>query len=54
MPIYGAYDAYMDTSRDYSTLFAESSTGPIIGDVLVSGCRVLGGTARAQIATKAE
>ena len=39
----GALDAYIDTSRDYSTWFAESSTWPIIGDVLVSGGRVKGG-----------
>ena len=36
----GAFDAYVDTSRDYSTWFAKSSSGPIIGDVPVSevGC----------------
>ena len=28
----GAFDAYMDTSRDYSTWFAESFVGPIIGE----------------------
>ena len=50
----GSFDAYMDTNRDYSTWFAESSTGPIIGDVLVSGGRVLGGFIRAQVATRVE
>ena len=39
----GTFDAYVDTSRDYSTGFAEFSTGPIIRDVPVSGGRVLGG-----------
>ena len=39
----GTFDAYVDTSRDYSTWFAESSMGPIIGDVLVSGGRGLEG-----------
>ena len=39
----GALDAYIDTSKDYSTWFAESSTWPIIGDVPVSGGRVLRG-----------
>ena len=41
-----AFDAYVDTSIDYSTWFVESSTGLIIGDVLVSGGRVLGGAIR--------
>ena len=44
----------MDTNRDYATWFAESSTGPIIGDVPVSGGRVLRGIIRTQEATKAE
>ena len=39
----GTFDAYVDTSRDYSTWFEEFSTGPIIGDVPVSGGRVLEG-----------
>ena len=43
----GSFNAYMDTSRDYATWFAESSTGPIIGDVSVSGGRVLEGIIRA-------
>ena len=34
--VMGAFDAYMDLSRDYSTWFAESSTGPIIGDIPLS------------------
>ena len=50
----GTFNAYVDTSRDYSTSFAESSTGPIIGDVLVSGGRMLGGVIRTQVATEAE
>ena len=33
----GSFDAYMDTRRDSTIWFAESSIGPIIGDVLVSG-----------------
>ena len=44
----------MDTNRDYATWFAESSTGPIIGDVPVSGGRVLRGIIRTQEANKAE
>ena len=48
----GSFDAYMDTSRDYATWFAESFTGPIIGDVLVSGGRVLGGIIHAQVASR--
>ena len=28
----GAFDAYVDTSRDYSTWFVESFVGPIIGE----------------------
>lgn len=43
----GTFDAYMDTSRDYATWLAESSAGPIIGDVPVSGGKVLGGIIRA-------
>ena len=39
------FDAYVDTSRDYSTWFVESSVGPIIKDVPVNGGRVLGGIA---------
>ena len=48
----GAFDAYMDTSRDYSTWFAESSTRLIIKDVPVSRGKVLGGAVRAQVATR--
>lgn len=33
----GAFNAYVDTRRDYSTWFGKSSAGPIIGDVPVSG-----------------
>ena len=43
----GSFDAYMDTSKDYTTWFVESSTGPIIGNVPVSGGGVLGGIVRA-------
>ena len=50
----GAFDAYVDTNKDYSTWFTKSSTGPIIGDVPVSVGRVLGGAIRTQVATKAE
>ena len=50
----GAFDTYMDTSRDYFTWFVESSTRPIIGDVPVSGGRVLGGAICTRVATKAE
>jgi len=50
----GSFDAYMDTSRDYATWFAESSTGPIIGDVPISSGRMLGGLIRAQVASRAE
>ena len=46
----GAFDAYVDTSRDYSTWFAKSSVGPIIGDVPVSGGKVLEGVVRTQVA----
>ena len=47
----GAFDAYVDTSRDYFTWFTEFSTRPIIGDVPLSGGRVLGGVICAQVAT---
>ena len=50
----GAFDAHVDTSKDYSTWFIESFTRLIIGDVLMSGGRVLGGAIRAQVATRAE
>ena len=43
----GTFDAYVNTSRYYSTWFAESSTGLIIGDVLMSGGRMLEGVVRA-------
>ena len=49
-----SFDTYMDTSKDYAIGFAESSTGPIIGDVLVSGSGVLGGIVHAQVDSKAE
>ena len=50
----GIFNAYMDTGKDYSTWFVESSAGPIIGDVPVSGGKVLGGVIHAQVATGAE
>ena len=50
----GSFNAYVDTSRDYSTWFTESSTGPIIGDVPVSGGMVLEGVIRAQVTTRAK
>ena len=50
----GAFDAFVDMSKDYSTWFAESFTRPIVGDVPVSGGRVLGGAIRAQVAIRAE
>ena len=50
----GAFDAYVDMSRDYSAWFAKSSTGPIIGDVPMSGGRVLGGAVHTQVAIGAE
>ena len=50
----GSFDAYMDTNRDYATWFIESSIGPIIGDVSVSGGRVLGGIFCAQVASGVE
>ena len=49
-----SFNAYMDTSKDYATWFAESSTGPIIRDIPVSGGRVLGGIIRAQVASEVE
>ena len=52
--VIGSFDAYVDTRRDYATWFAESSAGPIIGDVLMSGGRVLGGIVHAQVASRAE
>ena len=50
----GSFDAYMDTSKDYATWFVESSTGPIIGYVPMSGGKVMGGILRAQVASGAE
>ena len=50
----GAFDAYVDMSRDYSTWFVESSVGPIISDVPVRGGRVLGGVVSTQVATRVE
>ena len=50
----GSFNAYVDMSRDYSTWFVESSARPIIGDVLMSGGRVLGGNVHAQVATRVE
>ena len=50
----GSFDAYMDTSRDCATWFAKSSMGPIIGDIPVSGDKVLGGIVHAQVASGAE
>ena len=52
--VMGSFDAYVDTSRDYSILFAEFSVRPIIGDVLVSGGRVLRGIICAHEATRVE
>ena len=49
-----AFNAYVDTSKDYSTWFAKSSVGPIIGDVPVSGSKVLEGVVRTQVATGIE
>ena len=43
----GSFNAYVDTSKDYSTWFVESSIRPIIEDVLMSGGKVLGGNVRA-------
>ena len=50
----GAFDAYVDTSRDYSTWFAKSSVGPIIRDVPMNGGKVLEGVVRTQVATGIE
>ena len=50
----GSFDAYVDTSIDYATWFVASSARPIMGDVPVSGGRVLGGIAHAQVAFGAE
>lgn len=50
----GSFDTYMDTSNDYATWLVESSTGPIIRDVLVSSSRVLGGIIHAQVASEVE
>ena len=44
----------MDINRDYATWFVESFVGPIIGNVPVSGGRVLGGIVCAQMASGAE
>ena len=43
----GSFDAYVDTSRDYAIWFTECLVGPIIGDVPVSGGRVLKGIVHA-------
>ena len=37
------FNAYVDMSRDYTTWFVKSSARPNIGDVPMSGGRVLGG-----------
>ena len=50
----GSFDAYVDTNQDYATWLTESSAGPIIGDVPVSGGRVVRGIICAQVASKAE
>ena len=50
----GSFDPYVDTSIDYATRFAASSTRPIMGDIPVSKGRVLGGIARAHVASKAK
>lgn len=50
----GTFNAYMNMSRDFSTWFVESSMGPIIRDVPLSGGRVLGGAVHAQVATRVE
>ena len=50
----GSFNAYVDTNRNYATWFTESSAGPIIGDVLMSKGRVLGGSIYAQLATGAK
>ena len=43
----GYFDAYVDASSDYAIWFAGSSVGPIIGDVPMSGRRVLKGIVHA-------
>ena len=50
----GAFDAYVDMSRDYSTWFTKSSAGLIVGYVPVSGGKVLEGTVRAKVAIRVE
>jgi len=50
----GSFDAYVDTNRVYATWFTDSSAGPIIGDVPISGDRVLGGIICAQATSGAE
>ena len=52
--VMGSFDAYVDTRIDYATWFVASYVGPIMGDIPVSGDRVLGGIARAQVASKAK
>ena len=49
-----SFDAYVDTNKDYVTQFTESSTGPIIGDVPMSGGRMVGGIVCTQVAFGAE
>ena len=48
------FDTHVDTSRDYAAWFVESSVGPIIGDVPVSGGKVLRGIICAQVTFEAE
>ena len=43
----GSFNAYVDTSIDYATWFVMSSIGPIMGDIPLSGGRVLGDIAHA-------
>ena len=50
----GSIDAYVDTSMDYATWFVASSTRPIMGDVPVSGGKVLGGITHAQVTSVAD
>lgn len=50
----GTFDTYVDTNKDYSTCFAEFSTRLIIGDVPLSGGRVMRGIIHTQVATEAE
>lgn len=45
----GLCKKHLDTSKDYYTWFTESFARPIIGDVPVSGGRVLGGIICAQV-----